>query len=92
MSHSKVAVLTVMYEHGDERSSAYIDTIQCFHLGNDLNDRVKEFLLNYIKVKTLSHKPGSCFPIEIDDWLSEEDSLLFIDGFLQAQLDIVDIL
>lgn len=92
MSHSKIAVLTIMYEHGDERCSAYIDEIKCFQLGDDLNDRVKDFLLNYVKVKTLSHKPGSCFSDEIDYWLLEEDDLLFIDGFLQAQIDIVDIL
>ena len=90
---TKVAVLTIMYEDGDERCSAYIKTTQCFHLGDSLHDRIKGFLLSYVKHDRFEYDVGCYFPDDVDEWLSErEDEFLWIGEFERAQLDIVDIL
>lgn len=89
---TKVAVLTIMYEDGDYRASAFIETTQCFQLGDCLHDRIKSFLLDYVKHDRFEYDVGCYFPDDVDEWLSEEDGLLWIGEFERAQLDIVDIL
>lgn len=89
----KIAVLTIMYEDGDCRGSAFIETTQCFHLDDCLHDRIKGFLLNYVKHDRFEYDVGCYFPDDIDEWLSEgKDGFLWIGTFERAQLDIVDIL
>lgn len=88
----KIAVLTIMYEDGDYRGSASIEATQCFHLGDNLHDRIKGFLLNYVKHDRFEYDVGCYFPDDVDEWLSKEGELLWIGTFERAQLDIVDIL
>ena len=84
----KVAVLTV--EDTRDEYSPVMDVIECFALGDDLNGRVRAFLISYLS-KYVDSIRQECLA-EFNDHDFSKSGGLILNTWLYAELNIKELM